>query len=124
MSCWGDEKQAAVNTRVLNEPGPLRRKLTAEIRRVLVFDILDYRIPAPIIVDLITVSWCIDDVQPEVYSVLFDTMTDSRYLCRSADGFLWIRSSFRVDQVGCKESIDKRALSQSSLTYKGDEHKT
>lgn len=46
VSCGVDEVQAAMDTRVLDVPVPLSRQLFAQVHTVLVFDILDNRVPA------------------------------------------------------------------------------
>ena len=39
---------------------------------MLIFDVLDDRIPASIVVDLITVAWRVDDIESETDSILLD----------------------------------------------------
>ena len=47
-------------------------KFLSKVCRVLVFDVLDNRVPASIVVDLITITWGIDNVQSQTDAVLLD----------------------------------------------------
>ena len=87
-----DEEQAAVDTRVLDMAVTLRGELLAEVRAVLVLDVLDDRIPAkdksqpkhtkagledtwnaPVfVIDHVTVAWRVHDVQPQTYAIFTD----------------------------------------------------
>ena len=67
-----DEEQATVDTGVLDVALTLGRKLLSEVGRMLVFDVLDDGIPAPVVVNLISVSWGVNDVKAEPDAVLLD----------------------------------------------------
>lgn len=83
-----DKKEAAVNAGVLDVALTLCSEFFAEVCRVLVFDVLDDRIPAAgvnnyyvfgtlddipsIIIDLVAVPGSIDDVKPQAHAVLLD----------------------------------------------------
>ncbi len=67
-----DEEQAAVDTGVLNISLTLSCELLSEVCGVLVLDVLDDWVPASVIVDLITITRCIDNVQPQTNTILLD----------------------------------------------------
>jgi len=69
-----DEEQAAVDTGILNISLTLGCELLSEVCRVLVLDVLDDRIPAPIVIDLVTITWGIDDVQPQTNAIFLDNV--------------------------------------------------
>jgi len=64
MATWLNEEQAAVDSGVLQIPLTLSGELLAQIRRVLVLDVLDNRVPAALVVDQIAVAWGVDNVEP------------------------------------------------------------
>ena len=100
-----NEEQAAVDTRVLDMAVTLRGELLAEVRAVLVLDVLHDRVPAaqrtrdasesglvrgrrrgregkdwhvPVfVVDLVAVAGCVDDVEAELHTVLDNDCTRS-----------------------------------------------
>jgi hypothetical protein len=72
MAGWLDEEQAAVDTGVLDISLTLSCELLSEVCGVLVFDILDDWIPASVVVDLVTVTWGIDNVQPQTNTIFLD----------------------------------------------------
>jgi hypothetical protein len=69
---WLDEEQAAVDTRILDVAFALRRELLAQECRVLVFDVLDDGVPATVVIDLVSVTWGINDVQAKPDAVLLN----------------------------------------------------
>jgi hypothetical protein len=95
-----DEVYAAVNARVLNVSVTHGSQLFAKVSRVLVFDVFDDRIPAafeqkivrenlfqrqgtvgdaPIfVVDLISISRCVDDVQPQLHAIFDNDYKDTK----------------------------------------------
>lgn len=52
-----------MNASVLNISFTLSSKLLSKVCGVLIFDVLDNRIPASVVVDLITVAWGINNVE-------------------------------------------------------------
>lgn len=90
-----DKVQAAVDARVLDVAVAHGGELLAEVRAVLVFDVLDNRVPAfertmseewaavviiyvpVLVVDLVAVPGCVDDVQPQLDTV-FDNNCDAK----------------------------------------------
>lgn len=69
---WLDEEQAAVDARILEVSVTLGRKLFAEVSTVLVLDVLDYGVPAALVVDEVAVAGGIDDVEAEAHPVFLD----------------------------------------------------
>jgi hypothetical protein len=67
-----DEEQAAVDTSVLNITFSLGGEFFAEIRRVLILDVLHDRVPASLVVDLVSIAGGVDDVETEPDTVLLD----------------------------------------------------
>ena len=88
MSRWLDEEEAAVDSGVLDVSLSLGGELLAEIGRVLVLDVLDDGIPAvddqhcnvladelyspSVVVDLVTITWCIHDIESQSYAILLN----------------------------------------------------
>jgi hypothetical protein len=67
-----DEEEAAVDTGILDISLTLSCELLSEICGVLILNVLDNRIPASVIVDLITITRGIDNVQPQTNTILLD----------------------------------------------------
>jgi len=67
-----DEEKAAVDTGVLNISLTLSCELLSKICGVLILDVLDNWIPASVVVDLITITRGIDNVQPQTNTILLD----------------------------------------------------
>ena len=94
-----DEEECAVDTRVLDMAVALRSELLAQVRAVLVLNVLDNRVPAGVVsytrqcgvcggygkgsgthgrrgyapvfvVDLVAVAGRVDDVEPELHAIL------------------------------------------------------
>jgi len=110
-----DEEQAAVDTSVLNITFSLGGEFFAEIRRVLIFDVLHDRIPASLVVDLVSIAGGVDDVETEPDTVLLNDMRNSLDLGGRAYGFIWRQAAFRIDEMGCENGVDERRLSESGL---------
>jgi len=67
-----DEEEAAVDTGILDISLTLSCELLSEICGVLILNVLDNRIPTSVIVDLITITRGIDNVQPQTNTILLD----------------------------------------------------
>lgn len=83
---------------------------------VLTTDIFHDTIPASLIVDLIPVSRCVDDVQLELHAILQDCMrlrVDLGCRSRLMSG---LEAALGLDEVRCEEGIDQCGLAQTSLT--------
>lgn len=61
-----------MDTGVLDVPFPLRSELLSKVGRVLIFDILDDRVPASVVVDLVSITGGINDVQAKPNTILLD----------------------------------------------------
>jgi hypothetical protein len=66
---------------------------------VLVFDILDDRIPAAVIVDKVTITGCVDDVQAQPYAVLLNDVGNGLYFGGLSDGLCWRKAALGLDEV-------------------------
>lgn len=111
-----DEEEAAVNAGILDVTLSLSGELLAEVRRVLVLDVLDDWVPASIVVYLVAVTRGIDNVQAESHAVLFDNVRDGLNLGRGADRLIWGEATLRIDEVGCEDGVDESGLSETGLT--------
>ena len=83
-----DEEEAAMNSSILDIPLTLSGEFFAEVCRVLIFDVLHDRIPAAarqhfhdyhtskdqpsVVVDLVTITRCVDDIQSQADTILLD----------------------------------------------------
>ncbi len=101
-----DEEQAAVDTGILDISLTLGCELLSEVCRVLVLDVLDDWVPASIVVDLVTIAWGIDNVQPQTNSVFLDDVRDCLDFGGGSHRFVGGESSFRIDQVRRKDSVN------------------
>ena len=84
VTCGLDEVQAAVDTGVLDVAVALGGKLLAQVGRVLILDVLDDGVPAPVVVDQVTISGGVDNVQAQTDTVLFNDVGDGVDLCGGA----------------------------------------
>jgi hypothetical protein len=73
-----DEEDAAVDARVGDEALAHGGELLAEVRRVLVLDVLDDGLPAVVVVDKVAVAGGVDDVELEADAVLNDGYSEHR----------------------------------------------
>ena len=108
---------------------------------MLIFNVLDNRIPAvlcysesakdqnaispSIVVDLISITWGIYNIEPQSYTVFLDdckivslpvysgrnarshTVGDSLDFCSCSHRLIWSQTALRVDQMRGKDGIDK-----------------
>lgn len=96
---WCDEVQAAVDASILNVSFTLSGQLLSQIGAVLVFDVLDDRIPAAVVVDQIAIAGRIDNVEAQTHTVLLDDMCDGVDLGGLADGLVGGKTPLAVDEV-------------------------
>lgn len=120
MSRRIDEEQRAVNPSVLNVTISHRRQLFSEIRAVLVLDVFDDGVPAIVIIDLVTVSGRVDDVQPQPDTVFHDNMGNGMDFRCLANFVVRSEPPLRVNQVRREKRVDQGRLSQTSLTNDDD----
>lgn len=111
-----DEEQAAMDAGVLNVALALRSELLAQVRGVLILDVLDDRVPAAIVVDEITIAWSINDVQPQPDAILLDDVGDSLDLRRGADRLIRLHATLGVDEVRGEDGVDEGRFAETGLT--------
>lgn len=110
-----DKEQAAVNASVLDVALALGGELLAKVRRVLVLDVFDDRVPAAVIVDQVAVSGSVDDVKPQADTVLLDDVRHGVNLGRGADHLLRVVPALALDQVRGEDGVDQGRLAQTGL---------
>jgi len=115
-----DEEQRAVNPRILNVAISHRRQLLPEVRAVLVLDIFDDRVPAVVIVDLVSITRRVNDVQPQPHTIFHDNMGDGMDFCCLPDLLVRSEPAFRINQVRREERVDQRRLPQTGLANDND----
>lgn len=69
-----DEEQAAVNTGILNIPFTLSSEFLSEVCRMLILNVLDDWVPASVVIDLITITRGINDIESQTNTILLDDM--------------------------------------------------
>jgi len=87
---------------------------------VLVLDVLDDRIPASIIIDLISVAGCVNDVKPQAHTILLDDVRHGLDFCCRPNGLIGCHATLGVDQVGCEDGVDEGRLAQPGLANADD----
>lgn len=110
-----DEEEAAVDARVRDVALALGRELLAQVGRVLVLDVLDDGVPAPVVVHQVAVPWRVDDVEPQPHAVLLDDVRDRVDLGRAADRLIGEHAALGVDQVRGEDGVDQRRLAETRL---------
>jgi len=120
MASGVNEEETAVDTGILNVAVAHRGKLLTEIGAVLVLDITDDRVPAAFVIDLVAVSWSIDDVEAETDAIFSDDVRNGLALRGLLDGLVRLKTAFRVDQVGGKDRVYQSRLSETGLTNNHD----
>lgn len=115
-----NKEEATVDSRVLDVPFSLRSELFPQVGRVLVLDVLDNGIPASVIVDLVSVSGGIDNVQAQTNTILLDYVRDGLDLSSRANRLIRSHATLGIDEVRRKDGIDECRLAQSRLTDTDD----
>ena len=113
-----DEEEAAVNAGILQVALALSREFLAKVGAVLIFDVLDDRIPATLVVDQVAVPWCINNVQSKSDTILLNNMRDGLDLSCASNRFIWLQTTFAVHEVGCEDGVDECGFAETSLTCK------
>lgn len=111
-----NEEQAAVDTGILDITFSLSSELLAEISRVLVLDVFHNRVPASVVVDLITITGGIDDIETKPHAVFLDDVRNGLDLGGRSDRFIRGKTTLGIDEVSCEDCIDQSRLSETSLT--------
>ena len=99
MSGGCDEVKAAVDTSILNVAFALSSQLLAQVCAMLILDVLDNRIPAAIVVNEISITGCVNDVEAQTHAVFFDDMRDGVDLGGAANRFGWGQAALAIDEV-------------------------
>lgn len=102
-----DEEQAAVDAGVLDVALTLSGQLLAEVGRVLILDVFDNWVPASVIVDEISVSGGVDNVQAQADAVLLNDMGSGLDLGRRANGLIGLETTLGVDEVRGEDGVDE-----------------
>lgn len=66
---------------------------------MLVLDVFNNWIPASIVVDLVSVTWGINNIESQLYTILLDDVRNGLNFGGRANGLIWGESSFGIDQV-------------------------
>ena len=114
-----NEEEAAVDTGVLDITLALGRELFPQVRGVLVLDVLDDGVPAPVVVDQITIAGSIHNVQSEADVVLFDDVRHGLNLGGGTNDLIRIESALGLNEVGSEDGINQGRLAQTCLAYNG-----
>ena len=88
-----------MDTSILDVALSLCSELLAQVRGVLILDILDDGIPAAVVVDQVAIARGIDDVESQSHAVLLDDVGNSLDLGSGTDWLLGLQSTLGVDQV-------------------------
>jgi hypothetical protein len=110
-----DEEQAAVDAGVLQVALTLGSELLAEVGTVLVLDVLDYGVPAALVVDKVAVAGRVDDVEAQTHAVLLDDVRDGVDGRGGARLFVGLEATLAVHQVRREDGVDERRLSETGL---------
>lgn len=116
MTGWLDEEEAAVDAGILDVALALSGELLAEVCGVLVLDVLHNWVPTSVVVDLVSITWGIDNVQAKTDAVLLNDVRDSLDLGGGAGLWSWLKTALGVDEVGGEDGIDESGLSETSLS--------
>ena len=111
-----NEEEAAVDAGILDVALSLGGELLAEVCGVLVLDVLHNRIPASVVVDLISVTWGIDNVDAEPNGCLLDDVRSCLELGGGAGLWPWLKTALGIDEVGGEDGVDESGLSETSLS--------
>lgn len=116
MASRGDEVQAAVDAGVLNVSLTLRSQFLAQIRAVLVLDVLDDRVPAAVVVDEVAVAGGVNNVQSQTDAILLNDVRNGVDLGGAADGLVGLEATLAVDEMRCEDGVDQSGLAKTGLT--------
>jgi hypothetical protein len=110
-----NEEEAAVDASVLDVPLSLGGELLSQVGGVLIFDVLDDRIPAAVVVDQVAIAGSVDNVEPQTDAVLLNDVGSGLDLGGGPDGLIGLHASLGVDQVRGEDGVDEGRLSETSL---------
>lgn len=83
---------------------------------MLIFDVFDNRVPAAIVVDEVSVSRSVDNVESEADAVLLNDVRVGLDLSGGSDGLIGLKTTLGINQVRGKDGVDQSRLAQTSLT--------
>lgn len=120
MSCWGDEIDAAVDSRVRDTPlsGDVHFLLQELLK--LFIDVLRYRFPTVVIIDLVSKAWCVHNSQLHLYSTLFNNMGHRFYVNSFGNLLIPGPACAPSTHLRLEECIQQCRLSQSAMTNNHD----
>ena len=96
-----------MNAGILDVALALSGKLLAEVGGMLVLDVLHNWVPASVVVDLVSVTWGINNVQAKTNAVLLNDVRDSLDLGGRAGFWPWLKTALGVDEVGGEDGVDE-----------------
>lgn len=105
-----------MNAGILDVALTLSGKLLAKVCGVLVLDVLHNWVPASVVVDLVSVTWGIDNVQAKTDAILLNDVRDRLNLGGGAGFWPWLKAALGVDEVGGEDGVDESGLSETSLS--------
>lgn len=112
-----DEEKAAVDAGILDISLSLSGEFLSEVGRVLVLNVLHNWIPASLVVDLVTVSRGINNVQPQADTILLDDVRNGLDFGSRAHWLIGGESALGINQVRSKNRVDQGRLSKTGLSY-------
>lgn len=118
MSCRRDEVYAAVDSGVWNSFLPVDIDLLLQVRLVLVINELHDGLPAVLVVDLVSKTWCVNDCQLHSHSLLLNIMTDGLYFDCFGDLLLGCSQHRLTADFRLEQRVHQSGLSQATLSCK------
>lgn len=100
---------------VLNVALTLGGELLTQVRGVLILDVLDNGVPAAVVVDQVSVTGGVDNVEAQTDAVLLDHVRHGLDLGGGADGLIGHHATLGVDEVGGEDGVDQGGLAQTCL---------
>lgn len=88
-----DEEKTAVDTGILDVALSLCSELLAQVRGVLILDVLDDGVPTAVVVDEVTVAGGVDNVEPKSHTVLLNVMGNGLDFGGLADGLVGLEAT-------------------------------
>lgn len=111
-----DEEQNTMDSSVGQILLSLGSKLLSQVVAMLILDIFDNGIPALFIIDLISVSWSIDDVKLESHAIFLDYIGCDFDFAGSANGFAGASSTTGFCQRSSKQRVNQSGFSKTRLS--------
>lgn len=115
-----DEEEAAVNAGILKVTLALGGQFFAKVCAVLILDVLDDRIPAPLIVHQVTISGSIDNIETQAHTVFLNEVRDGLNFGGRSNRLGWCKTTLAVNQMRGKDGVDQRGFPETSLANADD----